>query len=89
MFQLRYTPHFIRRFKKLPKHIQELYAQKEDILKINPFNNKLKSHKLNGKLRDYWSVSIDQKHRFLFRFEGGILIIMMTIGNHDIYNEIL
>lgn len=89
MFEIRYTPHFIRKFKKLPKDIQEKYAKKEDILKKDPFHQSLKAHKLYGNLKAYWSISIDYQYRVLFRFDGGKLVIVITIGSHNVYEEII
>ena len=89
MFQIEYANKFIRRFKKLPKDIQEKYAKKEDILRDDPFSVLLRTHKLHGHLKQCWAFSVDQQYRVLFIFQGKSIVMMLTIGDHGIYNDIL
>ena len=79
------TTHFIKAYKNLPESIKLSAKHKEIIFKANPFNPILKTHKLKGKLRNYWSYSVDFQHRVIFRFIDSETVIYYDIGAHDIY----
>lgn len=89
MFRIKYASKFVRQFKKLPVELQENYAVKEDILKGDPFDVRLRTHKLQGKLRKYWAISLTDKYRVIFGFEGKKLVVMLAIGDHGIYEKVL
>ncbi|MFH1246081.1 MAG: type II toxin-antitoxin system mRNA interferase toxin, RelE/StbE family [Candidatus Omnitrophota bacterium] len=79
------TTHFIKSYKSLPGEIKEHSKHREKIFKANPFDSRLKTHKLKGKFKDYWSYSIDYQYRILFRFIDNETILYHDIGTHDIY----
>jgi addiction module RelE/StbE family toxin len=80
-----YTSKFFRAYKKLPKEIKQKAQDKETIFRKNPFDDKLKTHKLNGELEDFWSFSIDPKYRIIFEMGEKDTYYFHTVGNHDIY----
>lgn len=80
-----YSSKFIKEYKKLPKEIKLLAEEKEKIFKENPFNPKLKSHKLKGKLKDLYSFSITYHLRIVFHFEDKNVVGFDTIGTHEVY----
>ena len=49
------------------KKIEQL-KEKLLIFKKDSFDTRLKTHKLKGNLKDYWSFSISYSDRILFRF---------------------
>ena len=51
----------------------------------DPFTPILATHKLGGKLKNYWSYSVDEQYRVLFRFAKGNTVIYFDIGTNDIY----
>lgn len=79
------TTHFIKAYKSLPENIRLSAKRKETIFKTNPFDPILKTHKLKGKLKDYWSYSIDFQHRIIFGFIDSETVIYYNIGTHAIY----
>jgi len=83
---IKYTPEFIRSYKKQIKPLQEEIEAK--ILELgNASNHKtLKVHKLHGRLRGYWSFSINYKYRIIFRYVEKNTIAIVTVGDHSIYN---
>lgn len=89
MFEIRYLPIFVRCFKKIPRDIRIAAARQEAILKTNPFDLRLNAHKLSGKLKKYWSFSVNYQYRIIFYFEGNKIIVFYLIGDHSIYREIL
>ena len=80
-----YSSKFIKEYKKLPGEIKLLAEEKEKIFKENPFNPKLKSHKLKGKLRALYSFSITYHIRIVFHFETKNVVGFDTIGTHAVY----
>jgi len=63
------TAHFNRKFKKLTPVLQKKAIQKEKIFISNPFDSRLHTHKLHGKLKEEWSYSVDNSHRIKFVFD--------------------
>ena len=55
------------------------------IFKKDPFDKKLKTHKLKGNLKNYWSFSVSCSDRILFRFVDDETVFFIDIGNHNIY----
>jgi mRNA-degrading endonuclease YafQ of YafQ-DinJ toxin-antitoxin module len=50
----------------------------------NPFDARLRTHKLSGKLGECWAFSLDQDLRVLFRFEeANQKAILFDVGTHD------
>ncbi|MBI3638448.1 type II toxin-antitoxin system mRNA interferase toxin, RelE/StbE family [Candidatus Wolfebacteria bacterium] len=80
-----YSPKFIREYKKLPKEIKLLAENKEKVFRKNPFAAALGAHKLRGRLKNFWSFSIDLKHRIIFEFGGSDIVYFHSVGDHSIY----
>lgn len=51
----------------------------------NPFNPQLKTHKLTGELKNYWSFSVNYNVRILFEFINKESVGLIDIGTHEIY----
>jgi mRNA-degrading endonuclease YafQ of YafQ-DinJ toxin-antitoxin module len=83
--EILYSPKFSRQYKKLTREIKEKFEEKEIIFRSNPFDSSLKTHKLNGELKDYWSFSINYEIRVIFIFHDADTIRLELIGDHDIY----
>ena len=66
------------------KELNEIKARLE-LFKQNPFNSRLKAHKLKGNLKNYWSFSINYSDRILFRFLNSKTVFFIEIGDHKIY----
>ena len=77
-------------FRKLTKFIKKhpnvltRYVKTIELLEIDPYHPSLRMHKLQGKMRDYHSVSITMKYRvvidFIIRDNS---IIPIDIGTHN------
>jgi mRNA interferase YafQ len=55
-------------------------------LSRDPFDSKLKTHKLKGKHKDCWSCSAGYDLRIIFEFivsDGEQCILLHTVGTHD------
>lgn len=81
----------IRAFKRLLKKQPDRREEIENILRLlldNPFDPKLETHKLKGKLSGAWACSVGYDLRIIFDFvkekdkkEDDIFLI--EIGTHD------
>lgn len=56
-----------------------------EVFRDNPFNSRLKTHKLKGRLKDYWAFSISYSDRILFRFLDKERVFFIGIGDHSVY----
>ena len=80
-----YSPKFTRRYKKLPKKIKGLIKKNEKIFLKDPFDKRLKTHKLSGKLKKLCSFSINYDYRIIFEFVNKDTIYLHSVGTHRIY----
>lgn len=80
-----YTSRFIKDLKKLSKEKQTLSTKREVYFRKDPFDSRLKTHKLSGALKSYWAFSLTYSDRVLFRFIKKDEAIFYKIGSHDIY----
>ncbi|OGE80536.1 MAG: hypothetical protein A2660_00965 [Candidatus Doudnabacteria bacterium RIFCSPHIGHO2_01_FULL_45_18] len=83
--QIIYSPKFEREYKRLPVKIKQLAEKKEKLFRVNPFDPKLKTHKLSGRLREFWAFSVDYQHRIVFEFATKNLVYFHAVGTHDVY----
>jgi mRNA-degrading endonuclease YafQ of YafQ-DinJ toxin-antitoxin module len=81
-----YSSKFSREYKKLPAQIKDIAEQHEKIFRQNPFDPKLKTHKLSGKLSGFLSFAIGFKYRIIFEFtKDKKTAYFLSAGDHDIY----
>jgi len=80
-----YSSKFAREYKHLPKKLKDIAEKREKIFRQNPFNSKLKTHKLTGKLKDFWSFSLDYQYRIIFEFISDKIVWFHAVGTHQIY----
>jgi len=82
---IKVSPNFERHYRRLPKKIREKAKEKEFIFRENPFNPRLKTHKLSGKDKGCWAFWIDNSYRIKFIFLSSREVLFLDIGTHDIY----
>lgn len=61
---------------------EEQFQTKLELFKNNPFEASLKTHKLSGKLKNYWSFSVEYDLRVIFYFADESEIVFIDIGTH-------
>jgi len=81
-----YSPKYVRQYRKLSWDIQELAAKKGEIFCIDPFDPRLKTHKLSGELEGFWAFSVNYSYRIIFKFAAKKTALFFEIGDHDIYD---
>lgn len=78
--EVSFSSSFKRAFKKRIKGNVDLEArfwQKLKQFTVDPFDPSLKTHKLSGKLKEFWSFSVD------YYFTEGEKAVLVDIGSHD------
>ncbi|MEK7673621.1 MAG: type II toxin-antitoxin system mRNA interferase toxin, RelE/StbE family [Patescibacteria group bacterium] len=80
-----YSSKFEKEYKKLPYKIKLIAEKKEKLFRKNPFNPILNTHKLHGRLYEFWSFSITDKYRIVFEFTESDIIYFHSVGTHEIY----
>lgn len=80
-----YSSKFAKEYKKLPLKVKIIAEKKEKTFKKDPFDSSLKTHKLTGKLKDYYSFSIDYQYRIIFEIVKKDIIWFHSVGTHAIY----
>ena len=81
-----YSSKFAKEYRKLSHEIKDIAEKQENLFRDDPFNANLKTHKLKGKLKDFYSFSIGYKYRIIFEFsKDKDVVYFHFIGNHDIY----
>jgi mRNA-degrading endonuclease YafQ of YafQ-DinJ toxin-antitoxin module len=87
MAEILFTTGYLKRAEKFIKKHPELISQYEKtlrLLELNPNHSSLRLHKLQGRLSELHSVSINISYRisilFLFKYDQ---IIPVDIGYHD------
>ncbi|MDD5359137.1 MAG: type II toxin-antitoxin system mRNA interferase toxin, RelE/StbE family [Sulfurovaceae bacterium] len=78
-----YRKKLVKFFKKHSDLLGQ-YAKTIKLLELDPFHPSLRLHKLQGKLGEYYSVSITMKYRVILE----IIIkdkelMLLDIGSHD------
>ena len=80
-----YSTKFAKEYKRLPLEVKKLAEKKETIFRKDPFEPSLKAHKLTGKLKEYYSFSIDYQYRIIFEFAEKNVVWFHSVGTHEIY----
>jgi mRNA-degrading endonuclease YafQ of YafQ-DinJ toxin-antitoxin module len=87
VYKLIFTESYTKRAKKFAKKHPELlkqYKKTLQLLEINPTHPSLRLHKLEGKLSQYFSVSINMTYRITIDFViHEHEIIPINVGKHD------
>lgn len=80
-----YSSKFAREYKKLPNDVKDIAEQQEIIFRHNPFDPKLKTHKLNGKFGGFMSFSVGYKYRIIFEITKDNIAHFHSVGDRDVY----
>ena len=76
---------FEKSFDKLPQNIQLLAIKKIALFRADLFYPSLKTHKLKGRLQDFYSFSVNLQYRVLFEFLNKKKVLFHDVGTHEIY----
>ena len=87
MLIIHLSTRFKRSYKKIPTKIKDDFSQKIKIFQNNPFQRNLNTHKLKGKLDDYYSFYLIDGYRVLIDFVGENTVVLVNIGSHEDYKK--
>lgn len=82
--EILFTARFLRSFKKLPPDVQDDCHRAIDIFKKQNGSEKIKLHKLQGKMRKFYSFSANFSFRIVIKKEKK-KIYFMDVGSHGLY----
>lgn len=81
MYKLKYTKAFEKGLKSLSSKEQKTVAQKLKMLSVNPFYPSLRTKKVQG-LDNVFEMSVNMDIRVLWKYEDGIIILLLSVGHH-------
>lgn len=81
MYKLKYTKTFEKDLKALSEKEQRAVAQKLGLLAENPFYPSLRTKKVRG-LDNVFEMSVNMDIRILWKYEDGIIILLLDVGHH-------
>lgn len=89
---IEFTPRYLKaelEFLRSHPSLKEKYIKVLKILEVDPFYTSLRTHKLNSKIKNLYSVSINMQYRIVITFllEQGKLI-PIYIGDHAVYSSL-
>lgn len=88
MYELQWDSSFIKAFTRKTKSnvvIKSKIIDSLQLLEENPFNPKLRTHKLQGILKGLYACTVDYDLRIVFSItdESPSSIVLIDIGTHD------
>ncbi len=86
MIKISWDQGFKRVYRKKVKKDAELkdrFWEAAEIFAKDPFNSRLRTHKLTGKLEGLWAFSVSFDCRVIFKFSSMTEILLIDIGGHD------
>ena len=86
MTQVFFSSTFKRAFKKRiagRKDLEEKFWRRVEIFTADPYDPRLRTHKLSGILSELWSFSLAYDLRVIFHFMPQNRAVFENIGSHD------
>lgn len=86
MIKLIWDQRFKRIYKNKVKNSEELkkkFWETVSLFSQHPFDPRLRTHKLTGKLKGLWAFSVTYDCRVIFSFLNKKTVLLMDIGGHD------
>jgi len=85
MIEIAFSTSFKRAFRKRVvgnATTEARFWERVEGFKNDPFDPKLRTHKLSGKLKDLWGFSIEYDLRVVFYFVDNRRVVFVDIGTH-------
>ncbi len=80
---IRYSPKFIKQYRKLPAKPQDQFDDRLRLFRTDPTAPSLRLHPLKGRYQGYWSISVSGDLRAIYLERGEEVIIFAFIGTHS------
>jgi len=85
MVEIIYAPSFVRSFKKLEPALQDDVVERIELFRDEQNHEKLKVHKLQGRLGSTYSFSVNYSTRIIFSYDKKHQACLLDVGSHDVY----
>jgi len=85
MINIYYSSKFNKSYRKIPQIIKILAEKKEKVFIKDPFDKRLKTHKLHDDFEGFWSFWINKSYRIVFDFHDNNIVRFYDIGTHEVY----
>lgn len=89
MLEIIYTKVFIKKYSKLNKDLQSEVKERIEDLRNTKNHDKLKVHKLKKPFSGKYAFSVNYKIRIIFEYDikNKKIVILLTVGSHDVYKN--
>ncbi|OGK34580.1 hypothetical protein A3A93_02600 [Candidatus Roizmanbacteria bacterium RIFCSPLOWO2_01_FULL_38_12] len=74
---------YLKKIKKKDKKLFKRIVKQFALFKIDPKHRSLRVHKLSGRLKNYWSISISKDIRIIYLLRREDEAYFFDIGTHD------
>ncbi len=81
MYKLKYSKTFEKDLKELTPDEQKAVSRKLKLLVQNPFYPSLRTKKVQG-LDNIFEMSVNMDIRILWKYENGVIILLLDVGHH-------
>ena len=71
----------------MPVKIKKDFSKKIKLFQKDPFQSSLNTHKLKGRLGEYYSFYLKDGYQVLLDFIGENTTILVNIGSHKDYSK--
>ena len=82
-----YSQRFKKQHAQLSDDVKIQAVKAVRLFQKNVLHPSLRLHKLSGKLRGLWSISLDRKNRIIIRPMENNTYLFISIGPHAIYEK--
>ena len=86
MIEISLSTSFQRALKRKVRNnpsLEKRFWERVAIFKDNPYDSRLKTHRLSGAMQDWWSFSIEYDLRVVFSFVEPGRALFVDIGTHE------
>ncbi len=85
--EIELSSNFIKRARKLTPEEQRKLSERTEWFRHNPYDPRLKTHALTGKLKGLYAFTVTYGKRVTFVLEGKNTAIFTDVGSHnDVYH---
>ena len=85
--QLNVSSRLKRSYKRLPRLLQADFDRKVQLFVADQFDQKLRTHKLKGKLQECHAFCLRDGFRVLFEFVSNVEVNLLDVGPHNKYDR--
>ena len=82
-YSIEFSSLFIKKYRNLETFLQDEVDEKVELLKHKKNHERLRVHKLGGRLKGIYSFSVSYKIRVTFSLAKRTVILLERIGTHD------